>query len=76
MKGIIMCYTGKCSFEDHMGGCTQGQDEKEYLLQNFGFSCLIPMAPEEEDLPFKEAIQALYDYRAARAIARKLSQRY
>jgi len=34
------------------------------------------MAPEEEDLPFKEAIQALYDYRAARAIAKKLSQRY
>lgn len=71
-----MCYTGKCPFEDYMGDCTQWQDEREYLLQNFGFSCLTPMAPEEEGLPFKEAIQALYDYKDAKKVARKLSQGY
>lgn len=74
-----MCYSGRCPFENHMGDCTQASDERKFLEEKFGFSCFIPDCPEAEEFLDKieqEALKALYEYRDAKDVVRKLSGRY
>jgi len=74
-----MCYSGRCPFEDYMGDCIGAHDEKKFLEEKFGFYCFMPDSYESAkylDSIEQEFLDALREYRDAKAVARKLSGRY
>lgn len=37
-----MCFTGRCGFEDVVGGCTVTQEETAKLIEKFGEGVILP----------------------------------